>query len=923
MQQLGMATPQPCDIIYRYVRSEHGERVLEVQHQGRPFNYWQHGPKQDRSFAKDVEGVLRSAGSFKPHSGMAAGESSGTAPIGRFGLGFKSVFLLTDSPEIHSGAWHFRIKSGCLPEELLPLGDLPEQFTRIRLPLREDVADCQEAGKLLGLLPFLRMTTRLEFKPLNGPFTTMTAKPEVILESDDAIVEQVDLSAPGAVRGNVVKLLRCRSRTHAGQLALLLNSEGIPARWDEVFPQDLYAALPLQARLSCGLAVSHRFEVQSGRTHLVDPKANAGRIAEVTALLECLVKGICAGPATGASLSEVLRRFWGCWQWERGDVECDALRRSLATELVSLAERSPIVPTLDQGRPVSLGSAPHVYFSELPDDFRKALVDAGVTITAGGYKDIPMLPGTIVIDGFATAYRRACDYAGKKVAPGLIAIGWAEIAASFREKAWFALKPDLLNRLAACLNEEQSRKAGEWIALCQILVDRSAENIASLLPCELLPSNFPGKQHLPPRSLDCISASYNEPAVQLLIYAGIKTNPTADDISELAKAQNLTVEDALGILRFLGEKSRFMAYENLGIVFRAPWFPHEGQGISTKAAYHAGRIPDELLGDEVFKAWLGLSDRTEKPAPKPPPPPDPKVVLDKLFEWWEAEGRAWTSRYENRLYPGGRPPGIKTDFDPSDLNDRREWIKLLLLGASHSIGRTRLEQHRNFLDTCDRKDWLSVFADQQSDAQRWMGILEEYLDSPTDEHEYYQWMKQFVSIYQISRWLTHYAEAFLNISRVKQKFALDQIIAIRTSAVFSGSDLDAPALNRALGMGVYFVIRELTRLDILRNDHVHRHCYVPAGRVCALLKVLGCDEVEGASMNERSGVIHKFLIAHLGPERATFGRSFDLPLLALSEDEELQQTFCGRTFAADGDGYSSSQDGRWVTLWDGRKVLIR
>ena len=189
------------------------------------------------------------------------------------------------------------------------------------------------------------------------------------------------------------------------------------------------------------------------------------------------------------------------------------------------------------------------------------------------------------------------------------------------------------------------------------------------------------------------------------------------------------------------------------------------------------------------------------------------------------------------------------------------------------------------------------------------GFLRSIWTVRTDEHEYYQWMKQFVSIYQISRWLTHYAEAFLNISRVKQKFALDQIIALRTSAVFSGSDLDAPALNRALGMGVYFVIRELTRLDILRNDHVHRYCYVPAGRVCAFLKVIGCDEVEGASMNERSGVIHKFLIAHLGPERATFGRSFDLPLLALSEDEELQQTFCGRTLEADGDGSFQARTG--------------
>lgn len=204
-----------------------------------------------------------------------------------------------------------------------------------------------------------------------------------------------------------------------------------------------------------------------------------------------------------------------------------------------------------------------------------------------------------------------------------------------------------------------------------------------------------------------------------------------------------------------------------------------------------------------------------------------------------------------------------------------------------------------------------------------MGILEEYLDSPTGDHEYYQWMKQFVSIYQISRWLTEYTEGFLNINGIKQPFPLDQIIALRTSAMFSGGGLDAPALNRALGMGVHFVIRELTRLAVLRQDHVQRHCYVPAGRVCSLLKLLGCDEVECTSMTERSGVIHKFLVTHLGPRRATFNRSFDLPLMALSEDEELQQRICGRGLSLNGNGPSSSQPGRWVTLWDGRKVPIK
>jgi hypothetical protein len=200
-----------------------------------------------------------------------------------------------------------------------------------------------------------------------------------------------------------------------------------------------------------------------------------------------------------------------------------------------------------------------------------------------------------------------------------------------------------------------------------------------------LPGAFPGKQHLPPRFLDCVSAAYNQPTAQLLIYAGLKPSPAADDISEWVKAKDLIEEDALGILRYLHEDRRFMTYEDLDRVFQSTWFPLKGQRITTKAAHDAGRIPDELLDDEVFKAWLGLLARTEEPVSKPPPPPDPKVVLAKLFEWWQKEGKTWTQQYEYRLYPSGQPPGVKSDFNPEDLCDRREWIKLLVLGSLHSI----------------------------------------------------------------------------------------------------------------------------------------------------------------------------------------------------------------------------------------------
>lgn len=61
---------------------------LEVEHDGRPFN------------EQDVRGVC----------GVGEGtKAEDLTKIGKFGIGFKSVYAYTTSPEIHSGDEHFRI----------------------------------------------------------------------------------------------------------------------------------------------------------------------------------------------------------------------------------------------------------------------------------------------------------------------------------------------------------------------------------------------------------------------------------------------------------------------------------------------------------------------------------------------------------------------------------------------------------------------------------------------------------------------------------------------------------------------------------------------------------------------------------------------------------------------------------------------
>jgi hypothetical protein len=92
---------------------------LVVSHYGRPFD------------EPDVRGVCGIDESTKDYTS-----------IGRFGIGFKSVYSFTRRPEIHSGDEAFAIETYVWPVAVEPCQRAPEQ-TKIVLPLAEDDAEAQ------------------------------------------------------------------------------------------------------------------------------------------------------------------------------------------------------------------------------------------------------------------------------------------------------------------------------------------------------------------------------------------------------------------------------------------------------------------------------------------------------------------------------------------------------------------------------------------------------------------------------------------------------------------------------------------------------------------------------------------------------------------------------------------------------------
>jgi hypothetical protein len=294
---------------------------------------------------------------------------------------------------------------------------------------------------------------------------------------------------------------------------------------------------------------------------------------------------------------------------------------------------------------------------------------------------------------------------------------------------------------------------------------------------------------------------------------------------------------------------------------------------------------------------------------------DPGTVLGDIYDWWnenrnrpqsQFDGRSFLEEYARRTYPFGTPKNLASDNE----NERRvEWITVFLLALMHTIGRAQPDQHRQFIAKCGSEGWLDMFAASVPESERWMQFVSDYLDRQIDEAEYFHWMRQFVGIFQMSKYLDGYAELFLAIGRIDRPFQLVEVIHSRSSSLFQGGGVSVPPLSRVLGLGSCFVVRELIRLDVLNNPHAIRHAYVPVKRVRDVFQQLGCERLDLQVQRwDMARHLYRFIEDNLGPERATFMNDFDIPFQFIAEDEDLRHSFFHQDIGDESDEYEADRE---------------
>lgn len=115
--------------------------ALTISHFGKPFG------------EADIRGIC------------GIGESAkDLTDIGRFGIGFKSVYAFTDAPEVHSAGEHFAIHDYVHPQQAAERNSDPEE-TVIYIPFREDEPDAKD--NILASLRNLNTQTLLFLRQID------------------------------------------------------------------------------------------------------------------------------------------------------------------------------------------------------------------------------------------------------------------------------------------------------------------------------------------------------------------------------------------------------------------------------------------------------------------------------------------------------------------------------------------------------------------------------------------------------------------------------------------------------------------------------------------------------------------------------------------------------------------------------------
>lgn len=910
---------------------------LSFAHWGRPINSTgiSNFSGRERGYLQDMEKMLILSSSDK-ESGKVTG---------KFGLGFKSVLLICDRPRLVSDRLGFEVVGGMCPVPLTDQEDLRGRLAGVSVDRKRpgtlvdlSLVDAVEPKAVLerfcslagGLVIFARQIRSIEIRSDEEKAIRAEWAPEILLEQESCRVELGEFLSPAKHEERLPALyFRC------GSGGLLL---GFGPRGFQKLPCELpaiWVVAPTKEDTGLGIAVNGEFDLDAGRTKLSG--TSEANIQKAKTMGRRLAAGF-------AAFHDMARQDWPEFI-ERARLEADltpyefwrsfwyVLTDALYGEVSPAKQLIRNVMTGDCGLGDFVNSTdrqvlPTGLWNEhavLTNPRRVSWVLRGLLADelffgkAANIKTFAekVRPKQVISKEIHDTLCRVLPEYGQRGDQWVSLwvqdiVGWA-VGNDNRANPETALElgglisvEDLKKQGGKEIEDETKSlreylggllfhsESGHWVKACELLIRSGSEQGEH--GEESLRAGFaPADRRL--------SRKYGGRAAAFFLLCRKQMKASVEDMESWVWEARGDEERCAALLYLRdGEKKGDLQERLRDRGLQGIWLGE----LDENSPYFNG-WSDEERDELLFRSLLSLDDLrgslTVPPLPtdEPKPPPlDPSDVLHAIHTWWQREWRTHIPNYERRVY-GSLVPDFSMNDDPGRF-DRAAWLTLLLLGAFHTMGRTTSHQHRGFIERCNQRGWWQIFSAERprERSSEWMLVLEEYFDEQVDKSEYEHWFKHFGSIYRFSLYLDDYVEAFCSLDRSREAGdiyqAIQAILFSGAAAANQGGGIDAPPLDKTLGQGICFVLRELKRKNILRHHGVTPYCFVPVGRVRDLFSRLGADVSYGSPL-EQSKVIYDFLVEYLGTEKACFDGHYDIPLQIVAEKPDIQELFFHRNLS--------------------------
>ena len=930
----GSLSPTTRRLLIR-VHEHGGTPTVDVMHWGRPINDTGGAAFPDgreRQWDQDLYFMMLMNLSGKP--GEAHGESSSSSTTGRFGLGFKSVHLVSSSPSVVSGFIAFSIAGGLLPQERAVPDETDSSMieggrpTRVRLPLRPDV----EARTLIE-----RLFRRFAYARVLLPVFARQVREVVVEDGPFRGVHVFDGNpidgAPGWSVGAETELpnhvgrwriLRFRpadaGREDMGTAALAVGlREGVPTAFCPDVPF-LWNVTPTSENWGCGYVVNGPFKLDPGRTHVsLDDNTT---LRTVGGLGEALGRGLIElhnvlVDLTDASHSPLvigdgrgflssLWRVLAC-----GLNNPDALRRRFLLELHG------------NGRGLSawMGACSAVP-SGLPAPFQPMLPpltsDVRIEVASGGLENHLCAVLAEIEDEDLAALVDGCCIVSAEVEQLLLPLcnlegtEWdcigptplrpSDLFAKLAERWDHYLTPERLHALRpidggrvwnfATYDPQGVTWRG---ALKARAADGSLQPLRNLLLRDTLGlsdhTEADGKDELlrvvfapDDRVLD---PAYIERSEDWRVFRWLRVQHRVDAETMAEWCADLSEDLHPAAIHYLlyGELGSSVLQRLVPIEGRPRWL-REYDGVcrlvedQCEESWRRQSLLGALFPDQ-FHARESLPDPTQ---------PESDTFFQQLLEWWDDDavrGEVITV-YERAAWPDWlRRDGIAEGLRMDSVD---HWLALLVLGACWSLGRQE-DQHRSFLELVHREGWWDVFK-TPDEPGAWMGVLRNWQDGASAKLTYRPWMSLFPAIYQFSRYRDVYVRLLKSAGRRPESmYQLTHLLVPRVDESLTGAGTHFDAPPAPLGMGLHWVMRELVRLEVVEGEHLFPDCWVPSEQVLHLLRLDWLND--GRSNSQKARAIFDFLATELGTETPNLHLAFDIPLrhVASASNADLRHRF--------------------------------